>query len=166
VTKRRPPVSFAQTLHTVSGFLGLDNTAGVVGRSKRTVHNWSDPDTQETISVEAALKLDVAFIAAGSGYAPFHQTYRQLLDEGAEEACADSRRLVEGAARIAKEAGEAVSALVMASVPGAPDALKLIAAREAEQLHVAVATTMPHLRVGSSRAPEVAPPAAVAEAPG
>lgn len=153
MTKLRPPVSPEQALTQIAALLTFKRAGEIVGQEERTVRNWSDPDTPAEISYRNALKLDAAFLAAGGGFAPFRETYLQLLEDATAEACADVRRLAEHAATIAKEAGDAVAATIRAAQPGASAADRLIAARELQELDCALAKTLSDVR-----GPEVPPP--------
>lgn len=133
MTKLRAPCSFENALAKIAGVIGWEAAARIAGQSERCVRNWSDPDTEAGIRLDAALKLDVAYRAAGGDGAPMFQCYALRLEAETEAACADSAALCQATALAAKEAGEAVSALVMASRPGASHSDRVVAARETEE---------------------------------
>lgn len=145
MTKLRAPVSIELAITRAAAILGWEQAASVADQAERTVRNWSDPDTQAEISLKAAVRLDAACMAA-DGIAPFRETYQLLLDGASAEASADLRRLAENAATVAKEAGEAVSSMIMAARPGASETDRLVAARDAEEAIVALSRTLPDLR--------------------
>lgn len=165
MTKLRPPVSVENTLFKVIGLLGLDQAAGIAEHKAATLRKWSDHGKSNEITYKAAVRLDAACLAL-AGVAPFHETYQRLLEEAAEAVCADCIRLAAETATAAKEAGEAISALVLASSPGAPEALKIIAKRQAEEAVEAFLKILPLLGLSSGlfaprdpdRGPEVPPP--------
>lgn len=148
MTKRRAPLTFENALTRVAGLIGWDKAAAIVGQAERTVRNWSDDDTTAGIRLDAALKLDVAYATAGGDGAPFLQCYALRLEMEAAAACADSRELAKKTAAAAKEAGEAVAALIMASQPGAAPADRIIAKRETEEAITALTNTLPNLGAG------------------
>lgn len=132
MTKVRPPVTFQHAVTRIAGRLGWDVAAAAVSKAERTVRNWSDPDTGALPTVDDAMRLDAAFLAAGGGDAPLHAVYAQMLDRGAQGA-ADPEAITASAAQAAKEAGEAVSALVLAARPGASQRDRAVAEHETSQ---------------------------------
>jgi hypothetical protein len=134
MTKRREPVTVEAALMRVFTLLGRHGAASAVQRKLRTLHNWSDPDTSAEISLKDALQLDRACIAAGTGEAPFRDVYLVLLDA---TLTAPGECLTRGSAKVAKEAGEAVAAQVLAAQPGAtPDLLREAAVQTHELIAV------------------------------
>jgi len=133
VTKLRAPLTFENALTKVAADIGWARVAEIVGQAERTVRNWSEPDTTASISLEAALKLDVAYVAAGGEDPPFARCYATRLNLESLAACPGREELLASAARAAKEAGEAVAASLTASHPraGRPD--YAIAERELEE---------------------------------
>lgn len=133
VTKQRPALSFELALAKIAGVIGWDVAGEIVGQSERTIRNWSDPDTQSGVRMDAALKLDLAFRAAGGEGAPLFQCYALRLDaEVAEfEACKD--KLAAAASEAARESGQATAALIAASRPGATETDRQVAIRETEE---------------------------------
>jgi hypothetical protein len=132
MTKLRPPLSFDQAVTRIAGLLGWEACGALVGRSARAVRAWSDPDADAAPSIEQALILDVAYRAAGGEGAPIFEVYAAKLDLDAQAATA-SRALPDLAATAAKENGEALAALTLASQPGAPLAVRAVAKREVEE---------------------------------
>jgi hypothetical protein len=145
MTKLREPVTPHKTLHTVIGALGMDTVCAIVRRKPRSVGNWSDPDTLASVTLEAAFALDEAFMRAGGDHAPFATLYRARLEmiEAEIDATAHDRSLA--AATLAKEAGDATAAQIIACRPGASRAEIAIAQRETRELIEAAAATLPLL---------------------
>lgn len=133
MTKRRLPLTFENALTKVAGLIGWDETAKICGQSPRTVRNWSEPDTTASITLEACLKLDVAWHAAGGEGAPFHDCYETRLQVESYAAVPGREALIACAARAAKESGEAVSATLIAAHPAAQPADFAVAEREIEE---------------------------------
>jgi hypothetical protein len=132
VTKLRTPLSFEAALAQVAGEIGWPRSARICGYAESTVRNWSDPDTTAAISIESALRLDAAFIAAGGDSAPFFACYAARLKQEAEAVFSADKLLRCGAAA-AKESGEAISAIFDAARPGAGRHEREQAAREVEE---------------------------------
>ena len=132
MTKLRAPLSFDQAVTRIAGLLGWETCGALVGRSARAVRAWSDPDADAAPSIEQALVLDLAYRAAGGGGSPIFEVYAAKLDLDAQAATA-SRALPDLAATAAKESGEALAALTLASQPGAPLAVRAAAKREVEE---------------------------------
>lgn len=146
MTKLRAPASFELALDRIASVIGWDGAARAVSRSKRTVRAWSDPDGDSSPTIEQAFALDAAYRRAGGGDCPFHQVYALRLDLE-EPHCLDSARLIADTASAAKEAGEAISALVIASGPDASAAHRARALLEAQEACDALTRAMASLAV-------------------
>lgn len=172
MTKCRAALTFENALTKVAGHIGWGETAKICGQAERTVRNWSDPDTTSCISLEAALRLDVAFHAAGGEGAPFLLCYATRMELERLAACPGREALLASIAASAKESGEALSAALSAAHPRADRADFAIGERELEESIVALQNSLAALRarrkaveqgdkdaeaMGLTRAPEVAP---------
>ena len=157
MTKERPPVSFELGLTRVAGLIGWDRTATILCMSERTARDRSDPDTQpcvgDSVNLDEAVALDAAYRAAGGDGAPMLQCFALKVETALAGATADAAALARRAAQVAEETGQAVKAIVLASVPGASPVQRQIAAREAEEAISALTATLSDLR-----GPEVPPP--------
>lgn len=129
MTKVRQPLTFAHAVTRIAGRIGWDGCADACGKSERAVRAWSDPELDRQPCLDDALALDAAYVAAGGGEAPLLSVYAARLDRSTTPP-ADSAELARATASVAKEAGEAVAALVAASQPGAPSRDRAIAERE------------------------------------
>lgn len=132
MTKLRAPLSFDQAITRIAGVLGWDFAASLVGRSPRAVRAWSDPDADASPCIEHALLLDLAYRAAGGEGSPIFEVYAAKLDLDAQSASA-ARCLPSLTANAARENGEAIAALALASQPGAPIGIRAAAKREVEE---------------------------------
>lgn len=131
MTKRREPLTYHRTLTVVAGMIGWDQCGAICGVSERAVRYWSDPDAETQIRMIDAERLDKAYIAAGGDYAPFHRLFTLRLDMAARER--DGAGLTRAAVDSAREAGQAVAALVSAAAnPEDPNALRM-ARKEGEE---------------------------------
>jgi hypothetical protein len=146
VTKRRAPLTFENSLTVVAGVIGWPRTADIVGQAERTVRNWSEPDTTAAISLEAALKLDTAFHAAGGEGFPFFRCYRTRLDVDSLAASPGREELIVRAGKAAYESGEAIAASLAASHPAATSTDFALAERELEESIAAKTNLLTALR--------------------
>lgn len=146
MTKLRAPLTFENALTRVAGLIGWGDCATIVGKAERTVRYWSDTDASACITLDAALKLDIAFRAAGGEGAPMFQCYALRLDAEARASEASFEALLKSIARSAKEHGEALSAAIAASRPGAGLAAIAIAERELEETIDANTNMLANLR--------------------
>lgn len=156
MTKRRAPLSYDNALARIAGLIGWAEMARVTDRQERTVRNWGDPDARESCPIDCAEMLDLAFQAAGGQGAPMLETFTLRFDAARAERFADPAQLSFFSQTVAKEAGEAVAALIAAARPGATARDRADALREAEELVTAVTVTLP-LLAGSGAAGTSAP---------
>lgn len=132
MTKARAPLSIDAALARIAGHLpgGYNDMATIAGRAVRTVRNWGDPDTAEQIPLDCAIALDVAYIAAGGDCAPLFETYSLKLELAHMQRFACNIELARHTAEVIREGGEAHSALVRATLPGATEGDRADALRE------------------------------------
>lgn len=149
MTKLRPPVSFYDAVTRIAGRIGWAGCSNATGRAERTVRNWSDPDTGATPSIEDAFRLDAAYRASGGGDAPIMAVYALMLDREASE-LADANQIASATATAAKEGGEAMAALVVASQPGASERDRMVALKETEEA-IGALTDVAHKLGGGKR---------------
>lgn len=135
MTKRRAPLSLDAALARIAGQLGggWGEMAGLAQRQERTVRNWGDPDTAESIPLGAAIVLDTAFQASGGEGAPLFECYALQLELACIDRFADAHALGRHAETVVRECGEAGAALIRASRPDATEADRRAAAREIEE---------------------------------
>lgn len=145
MTKLRGPLSYDSALARIAGVIGWPAMATATGRADRTVRNWGDPDAPESCPIECAELLDLAFQAAGGDGAPMFETYARRLEIARAERFADERQLSIFTSTVAKEAGEAVAALITASLPGGSARDRTNAAQQVEELLNAASCTLPLL---------------------
>lgn len=119
MTKRRAPLTFERALTRVADSIGWEGAASICGQAPRTVRNWSEPDTSASLSLEAALRLDVAHVEKTGEDAPFLTCYAIRLDLARQAASPDSDELVRRVAIVGKEGGDAIAASLNAVQPHA-----------------------------------------------
>lgn len=132
MTLRREPLTYENTLLTVAKALGWDTVAGICGVSSRSARYWAEPECQKQIRMIDAERLDRAFVEGGGDHRPFHRLMTMRLDIADMVAKAAPVDLSSITAIAAKEAGEAISALIIAAQSGSPAAIR-DAKREAEE---------------------------------
>lgn len=146
MTKLRQAFTFENALTRVAGHIGWSRVAEIVGKSETTVRNWSDPDTTASITLQAALKLDFEFHEAGGEGAPFLLCYATLVDAARLAAFPERAALIAGAAKSAKESGEAIAAILEAADAKASLGDFAIAERELEEAITAHTNSLAALR--------------------
>ncbi|HEX8585034.1 MAG TPA: hypothetical protein VF680_11555 [Allosphingosinicella sp.] len=175
MTKLRPPVSAENALTRIAGAIEWEGVACIAGLGVRAVRNWSDPDTEpmagKAISLELALRLDLAYRQAGGQGAPMLHFMATRLELDCLAAAPDAAALAHATAIAVKESGEAHAAAIVASQPNAAHADLIFAERQLEEASAATNTTLHLVRArrgaaSAIRAPEVAPPASTGEPPG
>jgi len=117
MTKRRDPLTDHSALAQIAELIGWDRCAAIVGRNPRTVRYWSDPDCETEIRRIDAERLDAAYLDAGGAHAPFHRLHGLRLGIATREAAGSDLAALAG--ETAREAGEAVAALI--AVAQSPD---------------------------------------------
>lgn len=157
MTKLKPPASIEAAIARIAGQLpgGHAEAASIVARTPSTVYAWGDTDREESIPLNCAIALDIAFQKAGGVGSPIRDAYEVILEGARAEEFADQVELARATAELIRENGDAESALILAALPGADDAELLKAQHEAEQsLTVAtrVVALVKRLR-GRGRAP-------------
>lgn len=162
MTKTRAPLTFDAALARVAGQVegGYQALAKRAPRqySARTVRNWGDPDTPEQIPIDVALDFDLAYAEAGGEGSPFLEAFAHQREqtELARHAC--RIKLARRAADVVRECGEAGSALVLASQPGASAADLRAAERECAEALETLKRTLPLLSPASPDPRGGAPP--------
>lgn len=132
MTKLREPLTYQATLTTIAGLIGWDRCAAICGVTQRAVRYWSDPDCETEIRLIDAERLDRAFLEYGGDHAPFHRLHALRLDLASRDT--PDICLVNLAGKSAKETGEAIAAMLVASSSRDPRALK----RARREIHEAI----------------------------
>lgn len=123
MTKTRAPLTFSLAITTIAGKIGWEEAARITGRKVRTVRYWSESDRHGTPTLEQAIALDRAFIAADGGYAPIAECFARQMDVAMADAVACRVALSEEIAHASRETGEAIGYCIEALQPGASDAV-------------------------------------------
>lgn len=137
MTKVRHPLTVELALTRIAGLITWEAVAEIAAQAPRTLRKWSDPDegpkAAEQISLDLATRLDVAYRKAGGEGSPLLQCLSTRIELDLLGACVDCTAIARTAARAVKESGEAISAAIKASLPGATDADRGIAERQLEE---------------------------------
>lgn len=155
VTNRRAPFSVEQALQRIAGQLagGVEAMARVASRQPGTVRNWMNPERDEQVSLEAAIALDLAYQAEGGAGAPLFEAYASQLQLAEAARFADRHRLLDHAHGVAKEGGEAIAAIILATRPDATEADRREAHREAAEAYEKLRDILPLLSGQVSQPP-------------
>lgn len=131
MTKRREPLTYQHTLTKIAAVIGWDRCGAICGVTERSVRYWSDPECETEIRLIDAERLDRAFLDHGGDHAPFQRIFALRLDIAGRTALNVDLARAAGAA--AKEAGEAVAAMIEATANSNSLAKRREARREAEE---------------------------------
>lgn len=119
MTKSRAPLTIEDGLVRIAAQIGWAAMADACGQAERTVRNWSDPDTRERCPLEAAVPLDIAYMAGGGEGAPLFEIIGTLLERARSQRFADAAAIARLTIDVIREGGEAHAALVALTQPGA-----------------------------------------------
>lgn len=152
MTKVRPPVTIENTLYRILGELGIDKAAEVTGRSQDYLRALSDHDKREQLTVRDMISLDAACRANGDPTYPLYETVGLILLASGAEDLSNAACLGHSVVALAREHGEAQSALIDAVIhPG--DIIRMeTALREAEESRDAQTDTIALLSTQLNRA--------------
>lgn len=155
MTKVRAPMTFGLAIKTVVGVLGPDHARQIVGRSKRTLEYWEDTDKPTLPTLDQAIALDTAFIAAGGGFAPILESYERQLNVSLTESFACRSALADDINAVAREMADAIGTSVRVIEPGACPKTIYRAVAEAEEAITALTVMLARLKSFLPRNPAV-----------
>lgn len=119
MTKPRAALAFGQAITRIAGLIGWEEAARIVGRKERTVRHWSETDRKGSPTLEQAMQLDVAYIAAGGEGAPILDSYALQIEVMSANALACLQELADDIAEASREAGEAIAFSIAVAKAGA-----------------------------------------------
>ncbi len=122
MTKTRAPLSFSLAITTVAGVIGWQTAARITRRSVRTIRHWSESDRHGVPTLDQAIALDRAYVAAGGAMAPILASYMLQMDVAAVDPVACRTALAEDIALLSRETGDAISHCIQALQPGSTPA--------------------------------------------
>jgi len=132
MTKLRAPATFEDAVTRIAGAIGWTACAEVVGKVEKVVRNWSDPDMDRRPSIEEAVALDAAYLAAVGGEPPLLAVYQLMLARRAAPS-PDTAALARAVSETLRESGEAGAASVAAMSPDADAGTIALAVRELDE---------------------------------
>ncbi|MFT3967383.1 MAG: hypothetical protein QM690_16025 [Sphingobium sp.] len=118
MTKVRAPLSFGLAITRIAGLIGWKEAARLARRSPRTIRHWSDSEKKGTPTLEQAIALDAAYIAAGGEGAPILSAYAMQIDAALAMALACRTALVHDIAAATRETADAIAHSIQAAQPG------------------------------------------------
>lgn len=147
MTKHRPPLSFDAAMARIAGHLpkGWADMASATGHSQGHLRNCGDSGKRERLSIEDALALDLAYMAAGGIGAPVHEAYTVQLHAAFAHRFATALELANLTAEVIKESGEAHASLVLASRPDATPRDRASSLKEVEEALVSLTRARQYL---------------------
>jgi hypothetical protein len=150
MTKLRKPLTPYRALLRIEEVLGWDGIAEVTGKNPWHCRKLSDPDTGREISLRDAARLDAAFQRNGGIGAPLREAYDALLLSLCDPSTVHCD-LLAGASRAAKEAGEAVAAVLDAAAKVDCAKARRNAVKEAEEAVAALLSMISTLKAGAAQ---------------
>ncbi|WP_188657431.1 hypothetical protein [Sphingomonas metalli] len=145
---------------TVLGQLKIKEAAALLGRSAAYLQATTDPDKREQLSVRDLEQLDLAHHAKfGLGF-PLYEALGRRLATSRAERFADAAEIGRRGAALARENGEAVTALLEAALVTGDRKRVEEALRQTEDVHREATSTMACLRAyldrgaGTATAPD------------
>jgi hypothetical protein len=148
VTKERGPDSLEEALGRIMTQVpgGYVTMGARVDRAPGYLRAYGDPDRDEQIPLPMAIELDLLFQEHAGIGAPIHEFYSRELEVAQVRRFASGIELAKTAIGVIKEAGDAGSAIVAASLPGATRSTKLAALKEAVELDNEVGQAIAQLK--------------------
>jgi len=146
VTKVRAPLSFSLAITTVIGVVGWTDAGRITRRANRTLRHWSESDRKGTPTLDQAIALDRAYIAAGGDYAPILESYARQLNVTLASTMACHAALGEDIAAVSRETADAIGASIQIIQPGASPTAVHRAIAETEEAGVRVTRLLGRLK--------------------
>ncbi|HWJ69150.1 MAG TPA: hypothetical protein VNS79_03760 [Sphingobium sp.] len=112
-------MTFSLAITRIAGLIGWEEAARATDRSERTVRLWSEGDAGTLPSLDQAMALDRAYLAAGGGEALILESYARQIDVAMAAALACQRSLSDEIAETARESAEAIASSIRVTQPGA-----------------------------------------------
>ncbi|HEX7856015.1 MAG TPA: hypothetical protein VF503_20220 [Sphingobium sp.] len=119
MTKPRAPLTFGLAITTIAGVIGWPEACRITKRANRTLRLWSETDKKGSPTLQQALALDAAYIAAGGERAPILESYALQIEVLLADSIACRLELAGDIAEASREAGEAIAFSIAVAQPGA-----------------------------------------------
>jgi len=132
LTKRREPLSIDEAMARIAGKVpgGWIALAKHVGKHERTVRKWGDADTDDEITLSAAIALDTLYQKSGGAGRPLLTAHEDLVDAARAVAFADQFEVVRRLSEFVKESSDAKQALLRIALPDSCISDRHLAQRE------------------------------------
>jgi hypothetical protein len=157
MTKERAPASMEDALLLVLGELKIDQAAELLGHSAGHLRAVTDPDKREQLCVRDLEKLDLEHHARFRRGFPLYEALGRRLATAKAERFADAAEIGRHGARLARENGEAVNALLEAALMAGDRKLIEEAVRQTEDVAREAAATLGALRTVLDRPNDAVP---------
>lgn len=150
MTKRRQPATFEDALVQIAALVpgGFDTMGVTLDLSAGMVRAWSDPERREKLPADAIVSLDLLYAEHGGEGSPLFESLDLQLDVARAGRFAHERELAVGAMKMSTESGDAIAAVIKASLPGATDDDRRQARKEVAELNSEVARVFAQLTPG------------------
>jgi hypothetical protein len=147
MTKPRPVKSIEDALVSImrqveGGYATMGALFDIEGDMVRA---WGDPNRRENMPVKAIVPLDVLYQEHGGIGSPLFELLEYQRDEARAARFAFERELADTTIDLAREAGQAVAALIEASQPGATDEARARARKEVADVDAIISRVAPQL---------------------
>lgn len=132
MTKRREPLSIDEAMARIAGKVpgGWLALAKHVGKHERTVRKWGDADTDDEITLSAAILLDTLYQQSGGAGRPLLTAHEDLVDAAVAVDFADQFEVVRQLSHFVKESGDVKQALLRIALPDSCMSDRHVAQRE------------------------------------
>ena len=152
MTKAKAPASIDAALGMISGQFpnGWADMAAIVDRHPATVYGWANPEGEQSIPLDCAIKLVVAYRRAGGTGDPILAAYKaQLAIAEAEDGYAIQDDIAAITISAVKEDAEATAATIACTRPDATAECFRTAIRETEESIVVRQRSLASLKRGA-----------------
>lgn len=148
MTAVKPPMSIEAALARIAGQLegSWAEMAEICNRALATVYAWGNSNVGDSIPMDCAIKLDIAYMRAGGIGAPIKSVYDLKVDCANRMAFADQAELASLTGKHIKESAEATIAQLACHQPGATPSDLRTAIRETQEAAEATLNTLAALK--------------------
>lgn len=148
MTTAKAPMTMEIALARIAGQLpgGWAEAATICDRALATVYAWGNPNTDDSIPMGCAIKLDLAFLRAGGIGAPIKSVYDLKVECARRMAFADQAAIADLASTSVRENAEATIAQLACTQPGATPEHFRTAIRETQEAAEATMNTLAALK--------------------
>lgn len=148
MTAVKPPMTIEAALARIAGQLegSWAEMAEICNRAPATVYAWGNANMGDSIPMDCAIKLDIAYMRAGGIGAPIKSVYDLKVDCANRMAFAEQAELASLTGKHIKESAEATIAQLLCHQPGATPGDLRTAIRETQESLEATMDTLAALK--------------------